>query len=224
MRYGREKVPPKSGWRVSPGQGVFDLERSVKTVCLRIKLRCSVRVVQKQSPKGGWLASALTRQEQRDFGRLYVRHQGLIRLLGSKLTRAFPSVDALDVFSCIDVAFLKSCRAYDPSKGKFSTIFTRFASGEVRHFIRDHNWQIKAPVAMRERSRTAQQLLSCGNSIEHTAQLMGVSVAAIEEALWATTAVAHETADWEYHKCPTATPMERLEAEEDWQARAPVQP
>ena len=178
----------------------------------------------KKPPKGGWLATELTKQEQQAYGRQYVEHQGLIRLLGSKLTRQFPMVDVLDVFSCIDVAFLKSCRAYDPSKGKFSTIFTRFASGEVRHFIRDHNWQIKAPVAMRELSRTAQQLLSCGNSMERVAELMGVSTAAIQEALWATTAVAHETADWEHHECPMATPMERLLVEEDWQARALVQP
>ena len=52
------------------------------------------------------------------MGRMYVEHQGLIGLLGAKLTRQFPMVDGLDVFSCIDVAFLKSCRAFDPTKGK----------------------------------------------------------------------------------------------------------
>ena len=224
MQVGRSKARPKNGWPVSPGQCAFDLWRTAKTVRLSVKLQCGLRVVQKKPPKGGWLASALTRREQRDFGRLYVQHQGLIRLLGSKLTRQFPSVDVLDVFSCIDVAFLKSCRAFDPSKGKFSTIFTRFASGEVRHFIRDHNWLIKAPVAMQERSRTAQQLLSCGNSLEHTAQLMGLKPSDITEALRATTAVVHEVSDWEHHECQAATPMERLEAEEAWQARAPLQP
>ena len=60
--------------------------------------------------------------------------------------------------------------------------------------------------------------------MERVAELMGVSTAAIQEALWATTAVAHETADWEHHECPMATPMERLLVEEDWQARALVQP
>ena len=224
MQFGRSKARPRNGWPVSPGQCAFDLWRTVKAVRICVKLQCSIRVVQKKPPPGGWLASALTRQEQREFGHLYVQHQGLIRLLGSKLTRQFPSVDALDVFSCIDVAFLKSCRAYDSSKGKFSTIFTRFANGEVRHFIRDHNWQIKAPIAMRERSRTAQQLLNCGNSLEHTAQLMGLKPSDIEEALQATTAVMHEIADWDHHECPMPTPMDRLMAEEDWQARAPVQP
>ena len=149
------------------------------------------------------------------MGEMYVEHQGLIRLLGSKMTRQFPMVDVLDIFSCIDVAFLKSCRAYDPKRGKFSTIFTRFASGEIRHFIRDHNWQIKAPVAVRELSRTAQQLLSSGQSIERVSELLGVTTTSIEEALCATTAVSHEIADWEHHQCPTATPMERLIAEEE---------
>ena len=79
------------------------------------------------------------------MGQMYVEHQGLLRLLGSKLTRQFPMVDSLDVFSCIDVAFLKSCRAFDSTKGKFSTILTKFATCEVRHFIRDHNFAITAP-------------------------------------------------------------------------------
>ena len=149
------------------------------------------------------------------MGRLYVRHQGLIRLLGSKLTRQFPMVDKLDVYSCIDVAFLKSCRAFDPNKGKFSTIFTRFASGEVRHFIRDHNWQVKAPGPLRDLSRAAKQLLNRGHDLQETAVLLNVQQSSIVEALKATAEVFHEVAGWEHHRCTRATPMEQLLAEEE---------
>ena len=167
------------------------------------------------APKGGWLKEPLTPQESKRIGQLYVRHQGLIRLLGSKLTRQFPMVDKLDVFSCIDVAFIKSCRAFDPSKGKFSTIFTRFASGEVRHFIRDHNWQIKAPGPMRELSRAAKQLLNQGHSLTEASELLGADPSSIVEAMKATAEVFHEVAGWEHHQCPRATPMEQLMAGEE---------
>ena len=124
-------------------------------------------------------------------------------------------VDKLDVFSCIDVAFIKSCRAFDPSKGKFSTIFTRFASGEVRHFIRDHNWQIKAPGPMRELSRAAKQLLNQGHSLTEASELLGADPSSIVEAMKATAEVFHEVAGWEHHQCPRATPMEQLMAGEE---------
>jgi len=149
------------------------------------------------------------------MGEQYVQHQGLIRMLGAKLTRRFPMVDSLDVFSCIDVAFLKSCRAFDPSRGKFSTIFTRFAVGEIRHFIRDHNFVITAPIKVREMSIAARQLLSKGHKLEEVAQLLGVSVSAVKESIFATTGLDHEIKGWEFHECQRLTPMERLLEEEE---------
>ena len=88
-------------------------------------------------------------------------------------------VDSLDVFSCIDVAFLKSCRAFDPSKGKFSTIL-KFATGEVRHFIRDHNFVIAAPSKVRELSVPVRRLINNGHSPMRFAQILGVTKAGLQ--------------------------------------------
>ena len=168
----------------------------------------------KKPPKGGWLATELTRHEQREFGRLYVKHQGLIRLIGSKLCKRFPMVESLDVFSCIDIAFIKSCRAHDPSKGKFSTIFTTFAAGEVRHFIRDHNWMVKAPSKLREMSTPARKLLGQNYSLAEVAVMLGVSKETVKESILATTGIDHEIQGFELHECPRDGPMDLLIAEE----------
>ena len=170
--------------------------------------------VRRKPPKGGWLKAPLSRQEQRQMGQMYVEHQGLIRLLGAKLTRQFPMVDSLDVFSCIDVAFLKSCRAFDPSKGKFSTILTKFATGEIRHFIRDHNFAITAPSKVRELSVPVRRLLSNGHSLDEVAQILGVSKQACKDAMVATAGIDHDIQGFELHECARPGPMDLLIAEE----------
>ena len=168
----------------------------------------------RKPPKGGWLKAPLSKAEQRQMGKMYVEHQGLIRLLGAKLTRQFPMVDSLDVFSCIDVAFLKSCRAFDPTKGKFSTILTKFATGEVRHFIRDHNFVIAAPSKVRELSVPVRRLLQSGHSLEEVAQILGVTKQACKDAIIATSGVDHDIQGFELHECTRPGPMDLLVAEE----------
>ena len=123
-------------------------------------------------------------------------------------------VESLDVFSCIDIAFIKSCRAHDSTKGKFSTIFTTFAAGEVRHFIRDHNWMIKAPGKLREISTPARKLLSQGYLLQEIAVMLGVSKEMIKESILATTGVVHDVQGFELHECPRDGPMDLLIAEE----------
>lgn len=162
------------------------------------------------APKGGWLAEPLSKQEQREMRRLYVEHQGLIRLMGAKMTRKYPMVEALDVYSCIDVAFMKSCRAHNPDKGKFSTIFTSFASGEIRHFIRDHNFAVKAPNKVRAMSSSVRRLAGEGHSLPQVAEILGVTEQAVKDSLIATAGMYHEQMDWEHHQCPRPTPLEAL--------------
>jgi DNA-directed RNA polymerase specialized sigma subunit len=149
------------------------------------------------------------------MARLYVEHQGLIRLLGAKLTRRFPMVDSLDVFSCIDVAFLKSCRAFSPQHGKFSTIFTKFATGEIRHFIRDHNFVIAAPSKVRELSVPVRRLLANGHSLDEVAVILGVSKQDCKEAVMATAGLNHDIKGFELHECQRPGPLERLMEEEE---------
>ena len=124
-------------------------------------------------------------------------------------------VDNLDVFSCIDVAFLKSCRAFDPTKGKFSTIFTKFATGEIRHFIRDHNFILAAPSKVRELSVPVRRLRAIGHSLEEIAQILGVSKRDCKDAIIATAGVDHEIQGFELHECAKPGPMQWLIEKEE---------
>jgi DNA-directed RNA polymerase specialized sigma subunit len=166
------------------------------------------------APKGGWLCEALSKQEQREMRKAYVEHQGLIKLMGAKMIRKYSMVETLDVYSCIDMAFIKSWRAWDPAKGKFSTIFTSFASGEIRHFIRDHNFAVKAPNKVRALSSSVRRLAGEGHALPKVAELLGVTEQAVKDSLIATAGMYHEQMDWEHHQCPRPTPLETLIAEE----------
>ncbi|MFZ9655553.1 MAG: sigma-70 family RNA polymerase sigma factor [Limnohabitans sp.] len=169
---------------------------------------------QKQRPKTGYLATPLSRDEQHRVGRLYREHKGLINLMGRKMCRKYTYVAHDDLFSCIDIAFIKTCRAWDPSKGTFSTLLTVFSEGEIRHFIRDHNWMIKAPGTVRTLGQRARHMINRGESLQTVLLELGVSEAKLREALAATNSVDHEIKDFSLHLCPRPTPWERLEHEE----------
>jgi DNA-directed RNA polymerase specialized sigma subunit len=161
------------------------------------------------------LAEPLTKEERKRFGELYVEHQGLIRLLGCKMCRKYQAVDKLDIYSCIDIGFLKTCRAFDPTLGfKFSTLLTRFCEGTILHFMRDHNWHVKAPKKVRELGMAARNLATAGYSVADTMRVLGVSRDELRLAIAATAGIYHEQNEWEGHACQRPTPMERLEAEE----------
>lgn len=168
----------------------------------------------RRSPKGGWLAEPLSAQEQKHISQMYVEHHGLIKLLGAQLTRRFPMVDSLDVFSCIDIAFIKSCRAYDESKGKFSTIFTKFATGEIRHFIRDHNFMISAPSSVRELSVSVRKLAALGHTLAEISDLLQVTKQQCKDAIVATAGISHDIQGFELHQCERLGPMDVLIANE----------
>lgn len=165
-------------------------------------------------PRTGYLSTPLSQDEQRRVAQLYREHQGLIRLLGRKLCRKYMFLASDDIFSCIDSAFIKVCRAWNPEKGRFSTLLTVFAEGEVLHFVRDSNWTVKAPGAVRRVGQLARRMAERGCSrVEIMAQL-GLSEDKLKLALIATEPTGHDTRDWEWHVCPRATPWEVLEAEE----------
>ena len=145
---------------------------------------------------------------------MYREHQGLLRLMGRKLCRKYPFVNAEDVFSCIDQAFIKTCRAWKPAKGTFSTLLTVFAEGDVLHFIRDHNWMVKAPGAVRRNGQLARKLLDKGHSRSEVLNALGISDEALKLALVATSPTDHDVRGFALHVCPRPTPLERLEAEE----------
>ena len=170
----------------------------------------------RRRPRTGYLATPLSRDEQRRVAAMYRQHQGILRLLGRKLCRKYPFVSAEDVFSCIDTAFIKTCRAWDPAKGTFSTLLTVFSEGDVLHFIRDHNWTVKAPGAVRRIGQLARKMLDKGHDMPEIRAELGISDEQLKLALIATQPTDHDIRGFDLHVCPRPNPWEMLEASEGW--------
>lgn len=162
----------------------------------------------------GYLATPLSSVEQREVALLYKKHKGLINLMGRKMCRKYNYVATDDLFSCIDIAFIKTCRAWDPKKGTFSTLLTVFSEGEIRHFIRDHNWLVKAPGSVRSLGQRARAMLNRGDSMALILDTLQVTEKKLREALVATRPTDHEIKGFDLHVCPRPTPWDVIEAEE----------
>jgi DNA-directed RNA polymerase specialized sigma subunit len=162
----------------------------------------------------GYLATPLAVSEQKEVARLYKYHRGLINLMGRKMCRKYRYVSPEDLFSCIDIAFIRTCRAWDPAKGTFSTLLTVFCEGEIRHFIRDHNWLLKAPGTVRALGQRARALLTRGDHLSDVLQALDTTEEKLYEALQATVPACHEIKDFNLHVCPRPTPWDVLEGEE----------
>ena len=164
--------------------------------------------------KRGHLATPLTDEERRRFTRLYREHAGLVRMMGRRLQGKYTGVRAEDIYSCVDVAFIKACRAWDPAKGRFSTIFGVFCTGEVRHFIRDHNWDMKAPGAVRALGIRGRLMLRSGLPMAYVCEELGVTQEALKLAMFAVQSFDHEIRGFQDHECPRPTPWECVEQAE----------
>ena len=165
----------------------------------------------RRRPRTGYLATPLSADERHRIGKMYRQHQGLLRLLGRKLCRKYPFVSSDDIYSCIDTGFIKTCRAWDPAKGTFSTILTVFAEGDVLHFIRDSNWMIKAPGNMRRIGQLARKLFDQGYGRDHVLTQLQVTDEQLKMALIATQPTDHDIKGFAMHVCPRPTPWELLE-------------
>ena len=164
----------------------------------------------RRRPRTGYLSTPLSRDEQRYVARMYREHQGLLRLLGRKMCRKYPYVSSDDLFSCIDTGFIKTCRAWDPAKGTFSTLLTVFCEGDILHFIRDHNWMVKAPGNVRRNGQLARRMLDRGVPAAEIMIHLNLSETQLKLALVATQPTDHDIRGFDLHVCPRATPMERL--------------
>lgn len=170
------------------------------------------------------LAKPLTREEQRRFGRMYADNIGLIKMFGSKLCRKYGHCMAReDIFSCVDMAFLKACKAWKPERGMLSTIFWSFAQGECLHFLRSHNWSIKATHKMRLLGNNARKLLALGWDPAAVCKELECSKSDLKDALVATSGMAHDVKGFDLHVCPRMTPWEVLEAQEESERQAKAQ-
>lgn len=145
---------------------------------------------------------------------MYREHQGILRLLGRKMCRKYPYVAAEDLFSCCDVAFIKTCRAWKPEKGKFSTLFTVFCEGEILHWIRDKNWMVKAPGDVRRNGQLARKMFDRGHRLPEVLEQLRISEDQLKLALLATQPTDHDVRGFELHVCPRPDPWEVLELQE----------
>lgn len=169
---------------------------------------------QKKRANSGYLSTPLTRDEQLAFDHLYRQHLPLVRHMGRKLSRKYSAVERDDIYSCVNLAFLRACRAWDPSRGKFSTIFGIFCESAVTHFIRDNNWSIKAPGGVRTIGFKVKYMLRDGASMEEVCEALNITQEKARDALFSVQSLDHEIKDFALHLCPRPTPWELLEAQD----------
>jgi DNA-directed RNA polymerase specialized sigma subunit len=146
---------------------------------------------------------------------MYRQHQGILRLMGRKMFKKYPFVATDDLFSCCDIAFIKTCRAWKPAKGTFSTLLTVFCEGEILHWIRDNNWLVKAPGNVRRLGQRARRLLDAGRPVCDVLKELDLTEAALKLALVATQPTDHDIRGFELHMCPRPTPWDTLLSEEE---------
>lgn len=167
----------------------------------------------KPQPRG-YLATPLDREEQRRVAALYREHGGLVNHMGRKLCRQYKGVRAEDIYSCINIAFIKTCRAWNPDKGTFSTLLGVFSVGEVRHFIRDQNWSVKAPASVRSLGLRARYMLRAGFSQSFVCEELGTTPEALKLAIFSVQSLDHDIRGFQDHVCPRPTPWDVLELSE----------
>jgi DNA-directed RNA polymerase specialized sigma subunit len=160
----------------------------------------------------GHLDRPFSPEERLSCQRAYVRHQGLIRTLGRQLCQRYPQIDRGVVFSCIDLAFLKAFRAFDESKGKFSTILLAFSRGAIRHYLRDQHELVHVPWRQRAVIEQAKELLADGHSIHYVVAELGLDRLLLKQVL-SLDEIRVTCYEEDEAACHRPTPMELLETE-----------
>lgn len=161
----------------------------------------------------GHLDRPFSPEERLACQRAYVRHQGLIRTLGRRLTEEFRFLDKATVYSCVDVAFLKAFRAHDERKGKFSTIFVTLARYEIKHCIRDSHNLIRLPQKKHYLLVALWKHLANGLTLAQAAERLACPAdELIELARMAKTPTSFNDVDDEEQACPRPTPMQLLDS------------
>lgn len=103
---------------------------------------------------------------------MYAEHIRLIKTFGRRYAQRYRHMRAEDVFSCVDFAFIKATRAWDPAKGRFSTIFARMIEGECSHWRRDHGYGIRSTDQCQQLGNSARRLMGDGLSLAQTREQM----------------------------------------------------
>lgn len=103
---------------------------------------------------------------------MYAEHIALVKTFGRRYVARYRHMRAEDVFSCIDFAFIKACRAWDPARGRFSTIFARLIEGECSHWRRDHGYGIRSTDSCQAIGNMARRLMGDGLTLRQVRQQM----------------------------------------------------
>jgi len=142
----------------------------------------------KAKKKRGILATPLKKRESWLIGKLYQQNIQLVRYFGAKTCKAYPDIPAVEVFSCIDIAFVKAARTWNPEKGTLSTHFGNAIRGEISHFVRSNNyWGYSAPRKLRELGMEARRLMTQRRvPLSVLPTLLGCTKEDLKEALAAT--------------------------------------
>jgi DNA-directed RNA polymerase specialized sigma subunit len=162
-----------------------------------------------------YLAKPLTREEQRRFGQMYAEHIGLVKMFSGRMAKKFWFIESETIFSLADIAFLRACRAWAPERGAFSTCLAFYIEGEIKHWVRDNGFALKAPGRVRDIGSRARRLLQEGMSMEEVCERFEISRDELKEALLATSGLAHDVKGFDLHYSTYPTPWEVLEAEEE---------
>ena len=139
-------------------------------------------------------------RKRRQEERLVQQHIPLLKTIIKQQFHKYRCIEVEDLYSLGLIGLLKAVRRYDPAKGfKFSTIALPFILGEWRHYIRDHNFWLKAPGAVRQRGMQARRLLERGETMAQVCQKLGISSEELKLDLRATAGMGHELGGFELH-------------------------
>jgi DNA-directed RNA polymerase specialized sigma subunit len=143
----------------------------------------------------GILKTKLTKYEQWLIGKLYKEHEGLRKHVGKKLIAQFPQVPPVEIFSCLNIAFIKAARTWNPVKAKFSVVLFNFAFGEVKHHIRTSaHWGYKVDTKTRMLGMEARKLIAFRKvPMFALPRILGCTKEELNEALQATLQVSYSS-------------------------------
>lgn len=139
-------------------------------------------------------------RKRRAEERMVQKHIPLLKAIIQQQFHKYRCIEIDELFALGLIGLLKAVRRYDPSTGfKFSTIALPFILGEWRHYIRDHNFWLKAPGTVRQRGMQARRLLERGETMEQVCQKLGVSTDQLKLDLRATAGMGHELGNFDLH-------------------------
>ena len=141
----------------------------------------------------GHLSTPLTNYEKWLIGRLYKENIQLIRFFGHRCLKKYSYINEQDIYSCIDIAFVKAARVWKPERGTLSNLLWHYINGEIRHFIRSNDhWGFAVPRHVRELGSRARMLIAQRKvpiSVLHG--VLGCPKEELQEALRATLSIVY---------------------------------